>query len=339
MKQLGLFHATHQPLVVCCGVGVDSIAMLVGFANRNIRPELIIFADVGSERQSTYDYIPILQEWLKLKNFSPLTIVKYHCKDFKHWPPYLSLEENLLTNVTLPSIAYGSHTCSAKWKIAPINLHCDTVPALLDCWVHGGKVRKAIGFEDSKHERKRAEKGCTTFATQADELDKYELWFPLQAWGWNRARCEVEILLAGLPCPTKSSCYFCTAMKPWEVDALAVSESDKLKRIVVIEARAAKRHLDFAEVKAAGQGREWDRKPITEGLWRKRVKGRFASGKPNGALAKPGSMTEYIREKNLLPATEIDRLIAATPTGTFTKDDFARLGHNGWQDWLRSITN
>jgi hypothetical protein len=41
MTQQEIFHATHQPLVVCCGVGVDSVAMLVGMKAKGIMPDLI----------------------------------------------------------------------------------------------------------------------------------------------------------------------------------------------------------------------------------------------------------------------------------------------------------
>jgi hypothetical protein len=332
--QLGLRFSHKTPLIVCYGAGRDSTALLVGLWLRGIKPDAILFADVGAERPATYAYLEIMNEWLASVGFPKITIVRYVPKDFKHYPPYLSLEENLLTNVTLPSIAYGSHTCSAKWKIQPINLYCDTwAPALL-CWSHGGKCRKAIGFEDSPHERKRAARGCATFATQTDEFDKYDLWFPLQEWGWNLERCIEEIKKAGLPVPPKSSCYFCTAMKTWEVDEL---DPRLLRRIVVIEARTAQRHLAFAKEKAEVQGVHWNGKPLTAGLWRKEIKGKYASGKPNGATPRPGSMTEYIRQKELLPSDEIDRIIAATPTQVFSQEDFTRAGIGSWQDWLASI--
>ena len=95
-------------------------------------------------------------------------------------------------------------------------------------------ILKAIGFDDSPHERKRAEKGCATFAIQEDEPDKYDLWFPLQDWHWTRDDCVAAIQRHGLPVPPKSSCFFCPAMKPAEVDTL---EGDELRIIVVIEAR------------------------------------------------------------------------------------------------------
>lgn len=328
------FGSVRRPLVVCYGMGRDSTAVLVGLWQRGIRPDVILFADVGAERSKTYAYLFIINAWLASVGFPQVTVVKYRAKNYKHFPPYASIEENILTNVSLPAIAYGGHTCSAKWKISPQNEYLDAWQSAQECWTSGGKVRKAIGFEDSPHELKRSAKGCATFAIQADERDKYDLWFPLQEWHWNLARCIQEIESVGLPVPPKSSCYFCTAMKPWEVDEL---EPAKLCRIIVIEARTAKRHLDYAENRAAEKGIVWDGKPLTEGLWRKAVKGKFANGKPNGSTPKPGSMTQYIREKGLLPSAEIDRIIAATPTNIFSQADFTRMGFTGWQDWLTSI--
>jgi len=39
------------PLAVAYGLGVDSTAMLVEFAHRGIRPDLILFADTGNRRR------------------------------------------------------------------------------------------------------------------------------------------------------------------------------------------------------------------------------------------------------------------------------------------------
>lgn len=319
--QLEIFPTSNtQPLVVCWGKGVDSTAILVGLAARRIRPDLIVFADVGAEREATYDYN--IDAWLDSVGFPRPVTVRYQPKNFKHWPPYHTLEENLLTNVTLPSIAYGFHSCSHKWKISPINTFLRGWSPALQCWATGGKVLKAIGFEDSPHERKRAERGCQTFAIQADERDRFELWFPLQQWGWDRQRCQQEIAQAGLPVPPKSSCYFCTAMKTWEVDELT---PDKWRRIVLIEARARQRHLDAAEERGWPRG---EGVPLTEGLWRRAVLGR------RGATPRPGSMTEYIRQKGYLPSEEIDHIIATTPTAPLSAGE---LGATDWQAWIHNI--
>jgi hypothetical protein len=76
-------------------------------------------------------------------------------------------------------------------------------------------------------------------------------------------------------------------MKPWEVRELP---EDKLKRIVLMEARAKPRLRNV------------------DGIWRKAIKG-F-----RGATPRPGSMTEFIRKEGLLPADEVDRIIAEAPT-------------------------
>ncbi len=314
----------REPLVVCYGVGVDSTAMLVGYRQRGIRPDLILFADVGAERQETYDYIPVINRWLRENGFPEVTVVRYTPRNFKHWPPYHTLEENILTNVSLPAISYGSHSCSSKWKIDAQDDFIESWAPALDCWGAGGKVVRAVGFEDSPHERKRSVR-CSTFAVQDTDHTLYHVDFPLQQWGWDRQRCIQEITAAGLAVPSKSSCYFCLAMKPGEVAALP---ADKLRRIVILEARTRERHLKYAETKG------WPRGvgvPLTEGLWRRRVKGM------RGAVKKPGSMTEFIRECHLLPDAEIDALIALTPTQPFTQAEFERLGISDWQEWIQRI--
>ena len=103
------------PICLCCGVGVDSVAMLVGLHQRGIRPDLISFADTGGEKPATYEYIPTLQQWLADVDFPPMLIVRLT-------PPiatYDSLYGNCIDNETLPSIAFGRKSCSLKWKKTP----------------------------------------------------------------------------------------------------------------------------------------------------------------------------------------------------------------------------
>jgi hypothetical protein len=316
--------ARREPLVVCYGAGRDSTALLVGLWQRGIRPDLILFADVGAEKQATYDYLAVMNRWLKSVGFPEITVVRYQPKNFKHWPHYHTIEENILTNCALASIAYGFHKCSAKWKIAPQRTFLKQWQPAKDCWSSGGKVRKAIGFDASPHELKRTNR-CSTYAVQEEEDELFDLWFPLQEWGWDLSECIRQIVKVGLPIPSKSSCYFCTAMKPAELDDLAQKEPDKIKRIVVLEARAKQKHLAYAEEHG------WPRGvgvPLTEGIWRRAVK-----GVRRGSTPRPGSMTEYIRQKGLLPSDEIDRIIAATPIRPLKKDEIP-----DWQTWLQSIT-
>lgn len=318
---------SDQPLVVCWGMGQDSTGLIVGLWERGIRPRLIITAEVGSERPQTDAFRPVFQDWLKSVGFPAVVSVRYQPRDYKHWPPYHTLLENCLTNVTLPSLAYGYHTCSAKWKIAPINKFIAGLTWANEWWLGGKRILKAIGFDDSPREHRRAKRGCRTFAIQDDERERYELWFPLQEWRWTREQCAQAIRRAGLPVPPKSSCYFCPAMKPFEVDTLGKRE---LQTIVILEARVRERHLAHAEAKGWPRG---ENVPLCEGLWRRAVKG------CRGAIPKPGSMTQYIREKGLLPAHEVDRLIAATPTAPLAKADLHRIGFQSWQEWLDYTCN
>src|SRR4051812_15435952 len=107
--------------IVAFGGGVDSTALLVGLVRRGIRPDAVLLADTGGEKQETYDFIPVMWAWLESKGSPPVTVVKNVVKDFKHWPPYDTLETNCLTNGTLPSVAFGfqMHSCALKWKAAP----------------------------------------------------------------------------------------------------------------------------------------------------------------------------------------------------------------------------
>lgn len=265
-----------QPLVVAYGIGVDSTAMLVGMHQRGIRPDLILNAQMP-EKDSTHAYLPIVNAWLRSIGFPEVTVVTYVPKRFKHWPPYYTLEENCLTNGTLPSKAFGFGSCSQKWKAAPQHTFLKTWQPAVDAWKAGLKVRKAVGYDNSSRDQQRrvtADK-CTAATYKENNTASYDYWYPLQDWGWDRERCKAEIAAAGLPVPEKSSCFFCPAMKTEEVDVLP---QDKLVRIVLMEQRAMPRLQNV------------------EGLWRKATKKR------------PGSMTKYIEQQGLLTPEQIAKV-------------------------------
>jgi hypothetical protein len=90
------------PLVVAYGLGVDSTAMLIEFARRDIRPDLILFADTGGEKPETYAYLPVMQEYLAGVGFPAVITVRYEPTR----APYRTLEGQCLHTGTLPSLAY-----------------------------------------------------------------------------------------------------------------------------------------------------------------------------------------------------------------------------------------
>jgi hypothetical protein len=280
-------------LAVAYGVGVDSTAMLVGMWKRGIRPDRILFADVGGENEATYAYLPIMAAWLESVGFPKITVVRYVPKNFKNWPPYYSLEENCLTNGTLPSISFqgpGKGACSMKWKQSPQHKHLLNDPDALAVWASGRKVRKAIGFDDSQADRDRRSHADAKVCTYQDQDGEfYDYWYPLQEWGWNREICKAEITSVGLPVPVKSSCFFCFAMQEEEVRQLSPM---KLRRIVLLEARAKPRLTKV------------------DGLWgqsytytRGSKDGRYGAGE-----TRTGSMTDFIAAEGLLSQEEIERI-------------------------------
>lgn len=49
-----------SPLVVACGLRVNSTAMLVEFTRRHIRPDLILFVDTVGEKPNTYPHFHVI---------------------------------------------------------------------------------------------------------------------------------------------------------------------------------------------------------------------------------------------------------------------------------------
>ena len=282
-SQIALFEMPPvvQPLVVAYGIGVDSTAMLVGMVQRGIRPDAILFADVGGEKKETYAYLPVMNAYLEANGFPLAQVVRYVAQDFKHYPPYYTLEQNCLTNGTLPSEAFGFGSCSLKWKAAPQKKWLQAWQPAIECWAAGGKVRRAVGFDDSKGDQKRK---C---AAENIVDPAFEYWYPLQEWHWDRAECKRQIAAAGLLVPEKSSCFFCPNMSKEEISALP---ADKLRRIVLMEARAKPRLVKI------------------DGLWRTGCKGAKDPSKK-----RPGRITDFIAQEGLLPLQEVQDIERNAP--------------------------
>jgi hypothetical protein len=271
--------AVIAPIVVAYGGGVDSTAMLIEWIEQGNRVDVVIFADTGSEKPSTYAYVEMFAAWLRERGIL-FVVVRYEPKNFKHYPPYRTLDENCFTNGTLPSISFGFSSCSLKWKVEPQNRWTERWEPAIAAWAAGLKVVKLIGYDSSPADSKR-------YAHAEGYIDeRYEYRYPLREWGWSREDCIARIERAGLPVPAKSACFMCGAMKTWELHTL---QPPQLRRIVLMEARAAPRLTKI------------------EGLWRNGSKG------TRGGEKKPGRMTDYIRAEGLLPADEIDDIIANAP--------------------------
>lgn len=337
----------RQPLIVAYGLGVDSTAVLVELYKRGIRPDAILFADTGDEKQETYDYLPVINKWLRSVGFPEVTVVRYQPLNFKNWPPYATLGENCLTNGTLPSLAFGFKSCSLKWKVVPQNKWTDTWPMAVDYWQAGGKVLKIIGYDASPKDMKRYAHA------QGMEDAKYKYWYPLVEWGMDRDACKNAIRSVGLPVPPKSACKFCPAIQPSE---LLDYRKEYLRYIVIMEARAKPRlegcmtaeqlQKDFErkykvwqENIATAQGKRLkqllDNEPELKktgagcaGLWRKQTKNR------------PAMITDFIRSHGLLPDEEISFLQQKAPEEIIHSQVAFADGQDilNWHDFLEMFS-
>lgn len=257
-------------LGVSCGVGVDSTAMVVGFAQRGIVPDYFIFADTGGEKAETYEYIATLDAFIR-KHFPGKHLIvtrRAPTKARNGRGTYATLEEQCLINETLPSLAFGGRKCSNKWKHEAMEKAEKAMPECQAVWKAGGKVTKAIGYDAGPVDCRRP---------HIAEDERYKYRYPLREWGWDRERCIEEIEKAGLPVPMKSACFFCPASKPDEIRQLP---PDMLRRIIEMEANA---ELGEHGLRAV------------DGLWRRPTKGY------RGATKRPGSMAEFICGEELLP--------------------------------------
>lgn len=348
---------------VADGLGVDSMAMLIGLKRHGIRPDAIVFANTAAEKDETYAYLPVVQAWCKKVGFPEVTVVEYTVKNFKNWPPYRGLEENCLTNGTLPSEAFGMGSCSEKWKQQPQNNWTKTWEPAVKAWARGEKVLKAIGYDDSTADKKRSCSADRTFKAVPDE--RYDYWYPLQEWGWDRKKCIEAILEEDLPgfdpiylgggpvkwverggIPVKSSCFFCPNMKPFEVSALP---KDKLGRIVIMEARAKVRlegHMSQEQLdkKYDDKLKAWitkSREAREKGLPLPRAPKKKTAGDKSlmRGLWRNKMMTDFIRKEGLLSGETIDRLVAQVPTELVLRNEAHARGEKveSWDQFMDRV--
>lgn len=231
------------PVVWSCGMGLNSAAVLVGLVKHGLSYDLAMFADTGGERDGTYAYQSVMNEYARTNSLPPIMRVWKKSEDNTPAP---TLEQDCLNRKALPGIAYGFMSCSDHYKIRPQRKVIELWTPALVAWEQGEKVTFLIGFDAGESHR-----------TLEYDTKKYQMRYPLVEWGWDRDDCMREVLAAGLPLPPKSSCFFCPNMKPHEIIALNKREPEKMKRALALEANA-----DLTSLK--GLGRRWSWKDVLE---------------------------------------------------------------------------
>lgn len=214
--------------------------MLFGMYERSIKPDVITFANVGRENNTfgekprTYQHVEVMSRWCEEHLGLPITNV--HKTSM-----YDSLYDNCVTTQTLPSMAYGWHSCADKWKIQPQAKFMNNYAPAMAVWDVGEKVTKALGYDAGEVRR-----------AKIAEDEKYRFWYPLIEWGWFLEDCKAAYTRHGIPEPSKSACFFCPSSTKKEVLALARDEPELFAQAVAME-RNAEPNLKTVK----GLGRHW----------------------------------------------------------------------------------
>jgi hypothetical protein len=235
----------RDPIIVAYGAGVDSTAMLIGLRDHKVTPNLILFADTGSAPE-TKAYLSVIGAWLAANAFPPVTIVRRRSPRAGD----ISLHDECLRKSILPSLAYGGHSCSLKWKVDPQwaftrdHFGWDRRQRR---WRHGAFVTKLIGYDAGPADARRIAKASNKWPPG------HRCRYPLAECAWTREICESVIADEGLLKPLKSACFMCPASKKHEVDWLAATHRELATISIEMERRAHHRGLTTTR----GLGRRW----------------------------------------------------------------------------------
>jgi len=208
-----------SPLAVAYGGGVNSVAVLVLLAVSRQRPDYIVFADTGCEHPRTYEHIKtVISPWLRQLSYPAITVVRGRKKN-RH-----SLYSYCFSQTLLPSIAFGSRSCTDHWKVRPQRRWLKDQPPVQLAWQEGKPLVTLIGFAaDETHRIKRPRSRRHAYA------------YPLADVNWSRQHCINAILEYGLPVPVPSRCYFCPATPRADVRQLARDYPYLYRRAVKLE--------------------------------------------------------------------------------------------------------
>lgn len=213
-------------VVVSYGGGTDSSALLVEAYNRGVRPDLIVFADTGSERPHTYAYLKVMSEWCAKVGFPEIQVARWHHKV----NGFVPLHERCLERSQLPSKAYGHVGCTSKWKQGPLDALVREHANVLAAQADGRSVERWLGYDATEGER---------YARMSGKPPPFVWRAPLYEWDISRSECKEIIAAAGLPQPGKSSCWMCPMMSKNEIDELAAQYPHLAALALEIERRAA----------------------------------------------------------------------------------------------------
>jgi len=245
--------------VFMLGAGDDSTMVIAELYERGMEPNELIFCDTGSEFPHTYEFIEYLKKWCKEKNWSKVVTLRKFDK-FKQPLSVISLCQK---QDTLPAVAFGSKSCSLRFKTETADKYFNNNP---DCWKawgtdkpqpvtkmyensigimgyspygkgtpmkwHTGKILRMIGINFDEPSRMQSWK----------PQDKWVQGYPLFDWGIGERESDA-VERVELYYPGKSSCTVCPNMTHGEIAMLRDHYPYILKQSLTIQANYRAKHL------------------------------------------------------------------------------------------------
>lgn len=219
-----------QYKVLMAGMGDDTAMLIAELYIRGYEPDEIVFCDTGSEFPHTYKFIDHLRSWMIDKKWSKLTILKKYDKFKKP----LSVIEVSVNGNTLPAAAFGSASCSMRFKKETADKYFNSHTECLNSWGiekpgerlsnYTGKIIRMVGINADEPIRE----------AKWRKEDKYVQLFPLYDWGIGEGDSD-EVENVGLYYPGKSSCVICPNLTHSEIAMLADDYPDIYQKALTIE--------------------------------------------------------------------------------------------------------
>lgn len=191
---------------VSYGAGVQSTALLVLAAQRQIDFDLFLFANVGedSEHPSSLAYLrQIAMPYAEANGIELLTLQRIPSRGWSKGVPETLMgrlmregSKSLPIPVRMSNGAPGTRSCTADFKIRVVAKELKRRGASVE-----SPALVALGI--SVDEIQRAKPGVDP------QEPSQERTYPLLDLGLSRVDCRKIIADAGLPVPDKSACFFC----------------------------------------------------------------------------------------------------------------------------------
>ena len=218
---------SDDPIAVSFGGGLNSSALLWLMHERGIRPDVVMFADTGAEKPSTYDHVRRVSDWAAGLGWDFVVVSRtaYPPKGANPADQPTSLEDECIRDGRMPSMAYGSARCSTEWKRRPMHRFLKQLPLAKKAWAEGRRVQQWLGIDADEAHR----------SANLQDTKQFTFHRPLVDWDVGRDECREALARSPFGSVGKSACFFCPSSRRSEILALRAESPSLLERALAIE--------------------------------------------------------------------------------------------------------